>query len=55
MENACGSRESNDEKLMIRERAGVHNMLHIYPMCGILYLPYVDSGTKVCLFNGSSE
>ena len=30
---------------LINGRAGVHNMLHIYPMCGIFYLPRIDTGT----------
>ena len=30
-------------------------MLHIYPMCGIFYLPSIDTGTRGCQFNVSSE
>ena len=31
---------------VIRDRAGVHNMLHIYPMCGMFYLSSIDTGTR---------
>ena len=34
---------------------GVHNMLHIYPMRGIFYLPNIDTGTRGRQFNISSE
>ena len=30
-------------------------MLHIYPMCGIFYLPSIDTGTRGRQFNVSSE
>ena len=26
--------------------AGVHSMLYIYPMCGIFYLPCIDTGAR---------
>ena len=37
------------------KRAGVHNMLNIYPKCRIFYLPSIDTGTRDRQFNISSE
>ena len=40
---------------LIYEVIREHYILHIYPICGIFYLPSIDIGTSGQQFNVSSE